>query len=70
MEDKIKKIEEILDIEDGVIKADTVLSELDEWDSITRLSLLIFFEENGINGITGTDIKQFETVQDILDVMS
>ncbi len=69
MKEKIAVIEEILDVDEGTLEETTVLNDLDEWDSITKLSLMIFFdEEKGIK-LTSDDIKEFNTVKDIADLL-
>lgn len=66
MKEKMAEIEELLDVEEGSLSEDTRLSDLDEWDSITRLSLLIYFEESRNKELSGEEIKAFKTVGDIL----
>jgi len=69
MKEKIEALEEILDVEEGSLSPDTVLADLDEWDSITRLSLLIYFDEELGKKISGDEIKAFVKVEDILGLM-
>ena len=45
------------------------LDDVDEYDSITKLSLIVMFEDEFGKKLTGADIKGFITVQDILDFM-
>ena len=45
IKEKIAKIEELLDIDEGTLTEDTVLDELDEWDSMSILSLIVYFDE-------------------------
>lgn len=69
MKEKIALIEELLDVDEGTLEETTLLGDLDEWDSITKLSLMIFFdEEKGIK-LTNDEIKAFETVKDIADLL-
>jgi acyl carrier protein len=67
--EKLETLEEILDVEEGSLSPDTVLADLDEWDSITRLSLLIYFDEELGKKISGDEIKAFEKVEDIMGLM-
>ncbi len=69
IKEKIETLEEILDVEEGSLSPDTVLADLDEWDSITRLSLLIYFDEELGKKVSGDEIKAFEKVEDILGLM-
>lgn len=66
---KMELLEEVLDVEEGVLNTDTILEDLDEWDSVAVLSLIIMFEENFNKKITGEQAKSFKTVNDILNLM-
>lgn len=66
---KLSMIEELLELDNNILKSDSLLSDFEEWDSIARLSLMIILDEEFGRKITGKEIKAFERVQDILDVM-
>jgi acyl carrier protein len=66
--DVLAKIAEVLDIE-GDIDAGVKLAELDSWDSLAKLSLMIMLEEDFAKSIDTEEIRSFVTVQDILDVI-
>ena len=67
--EKLAIIEDIMEVDEGSLTEDTVLSDLDEWDSITRLSLLIYYEEEQGKKLTGDEIKAFTTVKDLIDLI-
>ncbi len=69
IKEKIAKIEELLDVDEGTLTEDTVLEELDEWDSMSILSLIVYFDEECGKNISGEEIKDFEIVKDIMDLM-
>ena len=69
-QEKITLLEEIMDLEEGTLKEDTVLSELDEWDSMSRLSVIVMMSDEFGKTITGEDVKQYVTVNDILEQMN
>ena len=69
MEEKMELLAETLDVDTEDISAETVLSDMPEWDSMTKLSLIVMFDDEFGKKITSTDIKKFVTVQDILNVM-
>ncbi len=69
MEEKMELLAETLDVDTEDISADTVLSDMPEWDSMTKLSLIVMFDDEFGKKITSNDIKKFVTVQDILNVM-
>ena len=67
--ERIALLEEIMDLEIGSLKKDDILSEFEEWDS---LSILAFISEMGARfgkRITGEQIKKFQTVADAIAVM-
>lgn len=65
----IAMIEEALDLEGGTLSEDTVLAELDEYDSMAKLSLIVLMDDEFGIKVTGDMIKSFKTVSDILGVM-
>lgn len=67
--EKLAIIEDIMEVDEGSLTEDTVLSDLDEWDSITRLSLLIYYEEEQGKKLTGEEIMAFTTVKDLTDLI-
>ena len=42
------------------------LSELENWDSMTKLSLIVLMDDEFEKKLTGEQIKSFVTVKDIL----
>ena len=69
MSDKIKKLEELFEMQEGTLKADTRLEDLEEWDSMTRLSFIVMMEDDYGKKFSRAEILDFKTVQDILDRM-
>lgn len=69
MSDKIKKLEELFEMQEGTLKADTRLEDLEEWDSMTRLSFIVMMEDDYGKKVSRAEILDFKTVQDILDRM-
>lgn len=67
--EKMALIEETLDTEEGTLSAETILEELDEWDSISALSLIVMLDEHFNKTITGAEIKALNTVGDIVSYM-
>ncbi len=68
-EKKLEKLAEILELEDGELTADMVLDEIDEYDSMAKLSLIVLMSDEFNKQLTSEEIKGFKTVQDILDFM-
>ena len=63
-QEKIDKLADVLDQDSGALNAATRLDEIG-WDSMGMLSVIALAKSNG-KTITGTQIRAFETVGDIL----
>ncbi|BFH71633.1 MAG: phosphopantetheine-binding protein [Paenibacillus dendritiformis] len=66
---KMKLLEELLEVEAGEINADTLLDDIESWDSMAKLSLIVMMEEECKKPLSGDTIRSFTSVQDILDYM-
>lgn len=66
---KLALLEEMMDLEEGALTPQTVLSDLDEWDSVAILSLIVLIDEQFHKVITGSDIKNLETISDVMNIM-
>lgn len=69
VEEKMELLAEVFDMESEDISKNMVLTEMDEWDSMTKLSLIVMFDDECNKKITSEDIKGFVTIQDILNYM-
>lgn len=67
--EKLALLEDMLELEEGDLKADMRLEDIENFDSMARLSLIILFEDELDKVITGQDIKKFVTVADVLNAM-
>lgn len=67
--EKILLLEEMLELDEGILNEDTALAGLEEWDSMAALSLIVLMDENFNKKLTGAQIREFKTIQDILDLM-
>ena len=45
LQEKLTLIEEVLDVAEGSLTPETLLAEVDEWDSIAALSLIVMLDE-------------------------
>lgn len=68
-QEKIALLEETLEIDEGTLTADTLLEDVDEYDSMAKLSLIVMMDDEFEVKLTGDMIKGFKTVGDILAVM-
>ena len=70
LKEKLEYLEEIMDYEDeGNLKADMLLEDIEEWDSLSSLSLTVEVKKKYGNNLTTEEIKTFKTVQDIFDYL-
>ena len=65
-QEKIAMLEETWELDEGTLTADTVLADVDEYDSMAKLSLIVLMDDEFGVKLTGDVIKGFETVADIL----
>ena len=69
-EEKIALLEDMLELDNGSLQPETELSSVDEYDSMAKLSLIVMMDDEFSKKLSGEQIRQFKTVQDILDYMS
>lgn len=64
-QEKIDFLEEIMDVEEGTLTMDTVLAEVEEWDSLSTLSLAVEMKKKYDIILTTKIMQEFEIVSDI-----
>ena len=69
IEEKLDLITETLDTEREKIKLETVLSTLDEWDSMGIISTITMLDRKFKKVLSAEQIENLNTVQDIIDRM-
>lgn len=68
-EEKIALLEDMLELDGGVLNPETELSSIEEYDSMAKLSLIVMMDDEFGKKLTGEQIRDFKTVQDVLDFM-
>ncbi len=68
-EEKIAMLEDLLELENGTINPEMELSNIPEYDSMAKLSLIVMMDDEFDKKLSGEQIREFSTVQDILDFM-
>lgn len=68
-ENKIALLEDMLELDINTLTPETVLTTIDEYDSMAKLSLIVLMDEEFGKKLTGEQIRKFNTVGDILDFM-
>ena len=69
LEEKMEMLENCMDLEAGSLKTDMELDDMDEWDSLSKLSLMAEAKKNFGKKLTSEEIMGFRTVQDILNFL-
>ncbi len=67
--EKLTLLEEAWEMDEGTLTEETVLEDLDEFDSMGKLSLIVLCDDEFSKKLPGETIKGFKTVKDILDFM-
>ena len=68
--EKLAMLEDMLELDEGDLTIDRALDDVDEYDSMAKLSLIVLMEDEFGVKLTGDDIKGFETVGDIVKLMN
>lgn len=68
-QEKIAMLEEAWEMDEGSLAADTVLADVEEYDSMAKLSLIVLMDDEFGVKLSGDTIKSFKTVSDILHLM-
>ncbi len=61
--------EEFDDTPVETFKADTKYRQLDEWSSLTALSIISMVDDQFDKTITGADIRSTETIEDLFNLI-
>ena len=70
--DTIKKIallEEMMELDEGTLTPETNLADIEEYDSMAKLSLIVLMNDEFEKKLNRNQIKEFKTIQDILNFM-
>ena len=68
-EEKIALLEDMLELDVNTLTPETVLTDIEEYDSMAKLSLIVLMDEECGKKLTGEQIRTFKKVQDVLDFM-
>ena len=69
LQTKLEKLEDLMDIDSGSLTPDLLLSDIEEWDSLSALSYVVMMKDEFGKKISGDEIRAFKTVLDILNTM-
>lgn len=65
LQEKIHFLEEVMDVEEGALEADTELADIEEWDSLSALSLTVEMKQRYGLELTSKILQGFRTVNDV-----
>ncbi len=68
--EKLAMLEEMMELDEGALQADTLLADVEEYDSMAKLSLIVLMEDEFGVKLSGSMIKGFSTVGDIVALMN
>lgn len=63
--EKIAMLEDIMDLDEGTLTVDSVLDDFEEWDSLSKLSLIVEAKQKFGLILKPEILKSFKTVGDI-----
>jgi len=69
LEEKLALLDETFEADEGTVQADMMLEDIDEYDSMTKLSLIVMMEDEFGVKLTSDMVRNLKTVKDILDLM-
>lgn len=67
--EKLALLENMLELEEGELNEEIKLSELENWNSMAKLSLIVLMDDEFGKKLSGEQIRRFETIKDILNFM-
>lgn len=67
--EKLELLEDMFEVDEGTLTADMELSEIENWDSMMKLTLIVLMDEECGKTLKTDDIKGFNTLRDIMDFM-
>ena len=66
---KLALLEEVMEMDEGTLTPNMKLSEIEEYDSMVKLSLIVLMNDEFGKKISVKEINNFVTIQDVLDFM-
>lgn len=68
--EKLALLEDMMELEEGELSLDSVLDDIDEYDSMAKLSLIVLMEDEFGIKLSTDVIKCFKTIGDIVALMN
>lgn len=67
--EKLALLEEMLEVDEGTLTPDMKLDDIEEWDSVAIISFMALVDDEFDKSIKASEIKEFKTIADALNVM-
>ena len=67
--EKLALLEDIMELDEGDLSVDMALEDIEEYNSMTKLSLIVMMEDEFDVKLDGDTIKGFQTGGDIVALM-
>ena len=68
-QEKLALLEETLEMDEGTLKPDMELDDIEEYDSLAKLSIIVMIEDEFDKKLKTADFANFKKVSDILAIM-
>ncbi len=68
-EKKLELLADVFDCDAEDLTPETVLEDLDNWDSMTKLSLIVLMDDEFGKQLKNDEIKAFKAIGDIMRYM-
>lgn len=68
-EEKLALLEEVMDLDESELNEDAVLEDIEEWDSLSVLTLISEMKKKFDISLSTQQIKEFKTIADICAVI-
>ena len=69
-EKKLELLADVFDCDVEDLTPESALDSFDNWDSMTKLSLIVLMDDEFGKQLKGDEIKAFKTIGDIMNYMS
>ena len=69
LKEKLAKLEEIFDMDDGALSPDMQLADIEEWDSLTQVQLIVEIQKEFGVKFTSSDLIGWKNVGEMVDTI-
>lgn len=69
LKEKLALLDDMFELDEGTIKPEMELANIEQWDSMAKLSLIVLLDDEFHKTLVTDDIKNLKTIQDILNLM-